>query len=130
LQHQADALEVQQQRVGAGVVRPQGLVVELARIVRRQRESAPVKNQVAADFAQSTGTKLAQQQPELFEAQLGIATAAQVKVAVEPTAGRAGLGERFTAPGMRRAEQFKASVSGQQFHDRGRVHGLAGIVAE
>jgi len=129
-QGQAYRLEVQQQGVGAHVVGPHRLVVEGGRIVDRRCQQASVHHQVAGDLADTAGTQLAQEQPELLEGELGIGAAPDHQVTAEDAVlqGRRAPGRGL--PGVGRAQQFQGGEGGHQLHQRGGVAGLAGVDAQ
>jgi hypothetical protein len=129
-QRQPDARQVDQQRVGTGIVRAQRLAVESTRIVVGDGKGAAVKYHVAPDLADTAQTNLPQQQPELLEAEPGIAAAAQVQVALQPAVAGRSLGECLGAPGVGRSQQLEAGIGRQQLHRRRRVERLARVVRE
>ena len=98
--------------------------------MRWQREGATVEHQIAGNFADTARAQLAQQQPELFQRQPWIATAAQKKAAVEPAGYGQAVAQGSGAPGVGRAKQFEGGVGGDQFHRRRRVHRLLHVVAD
>ncbi len=76
-------LEVHQQRVRHDVVRAVRLAVELAGVGLVDGEEAVVEHEVAADLGEPLAAQRAQQLPQLFDDEVGIAVALQRQVAVE-----------------------------------------------
>lgn len=83
--------------------------------IRRGRGAAEEKasrseDQIPAYMSDSASTQLAQEQPELFQCQTRVATAPQVGVSFQGAIGRNGVGQCFSLPGMRRAQDFQRRV--------------------
>ena len=126
---EAHGLEVDEQRIGAdeeGLVLVAAIVVEHGQL--RQVEVAAVQYQVTGDALHAIGTQIAQQQPEFFHVQLGVATALEVEAAIEYAILQLAVAVELGLPLMRGAEEFKCCVSGDQLHGRGRVNRDIGVV--
>ena len=128
-QGELDAGVIDQQGIGAGVVRPQRVVVECRRVVRRQGKGAAIEDDVPVDFAYAAGAQFAQQQPDLLLQQAGVTTAAQVEVARQNAAIGRRRSQRLGFPGVCGAEQFERGIRCDQFHRRGRVERLLRVMA-
>ena len=75
------AFEIGEQRVGCGVVGLCRLAVETARVGMIGGEQTAVEHQVAANFAHAFRAQAAQQRPQIFNGELGIAATFQNQVA-------------------------------------------------
>jgi hypothetical protein len=118
-QAQRERMVVEQQRIGAGVVRLERRAVELGGVERPRLEAAMVQHQVAADLAYALLAKLAQEQPQALHVEARVAAAADDEVAFEDVAAlRAGrIGAGF--PGIGRPQQLQRGLRRHQLQ-RGR----------
>ena len=121
---QQDRLVVQQQRVGAHVVRPQRLAVEVGRVLLGCQEGAAVEHDVAANVAHAELLHAAQQQPQAFDHQLRVSAALDDQVAVQHAVAHHALQPHRRAPAPRGAQQFERGAGGDQLHQRGRIDRL------
>ena len=124
---EAERLVVQQQRVGAHVVRAQRLAVEIGRVLVGHVEAAAVEHDVAANLAHAGLLHPLEQQPDPFEHELRVAAALDDEVAVEHAVFHRALQPHRRVPAPRRAEHFERREGRQQLHQRGRVHRLLGL---
>ena len=124
------ALEVQQQRVSGRVVRPQGLAVKAGGIAACQLKRAAVQHDVACNGVNAQPLHPAQQEPQPFGHQLGVALAFEVQVAIQRAVAHRAFHIHRRAPGVGRPQQVQRGKGSDQLHDRGRVHGHADSVAQ
>ncbi|MNZ81069.1 hypothetical protein D3C78_997260 [compost metagenome] len=126
--HQANALQVDQQRVRADQER---LVVVAAIVIEHRQlrsvEIAAVEHQVASDFLHAVGTQVAHQQPEPFQVQLGVAATLEVQVAVEHAVLQLAVGIELSLPLVGRTKHLQCRVGREQLHGRRRVHRNVGV---
>jgi hypothetical protein len=111
VEHEAQRLEIDEQRVGRDVVGPEDFVVD--QVGRHRTEVAAVEHDVAAQLAQAAAAQVAQQQPEAFVIELRVAVAFEVKL----VAVAVGLG----LPAVGRPEQLERRVGRDELHHRARV---------
>ena len=69
--------------IGPDVVGAAFLAIELGRIVCEGLEEGLVEHHVAADLADAEAAQPADQQPQVFDHQLGVAAAAHVQIAAQ-----------------------------------------------
>ena len=123
-------LEIDQQRVGPGVVGAGRLLVETRGVVIGGGEIGAVEHEIAADFAQPPAAQVAQQQPEIFQRELGIAPAFQHEIAFEHAAaqraGRIGLGHPLEGG----AEQLERGIGSDELDGGRRIHRARGAGCE
>ncbi|OIQ71719.1 hypothetical protein GALL_466600 [mine drainage metagenome] len=121
-QRHDDGLEVDQQRIGAGVVGAQRFTVKVSRVGSRHGKSAVVEHDVAINALDAQALHPTQQQPEFFHHQLGVTLALDDQIALEHAMSYLAFNPHRGVPGKVRAEHVQCGRCGQQFHDRGRVH--------
>jgi hypothetical protein len=122
-----DRAVVEQERVGAGVVGPERLAIEIGGVDLARDEGAAVEDDVAADLAHAGLLQAPRQQPEALEDELRIAVALDVDVAGEDAVDDRPLQPDRRRPGVRRAEQLEGGEGRDELHQRGRIDGLVGL---
>jgi hypothetical protein len=119
-EEEAQRLEIDEQRVGRDVVRPEHLVVD--EVGRYRAEVSAVEHDVAAHLAHAPAAQVPQQHPEALIVELGVAVALEVEILA--VAVDLGL------PAVGRAEQLERRVRGHELHHRARVARGLGVQRE
>ena len=122
--------EADQQGVGCGVVRAQGLAIETGRVVRGQRKGAAVQHDVALDFANPQALQTTHQKPQLLHAQLGVATALHIHLSLQHAIAHRTIDIHRRAPGEGRPQHIQRCTGGDQLHQRRRVARHLGLVSQ
>jgi len=122
--------KVDQQRVWAGVVGAQRLVVEGGGVDLGFGKGAAVEHDVARDALDAQRLHPAQQQPEFFGHQRRVATAAQVQVAVQHALAQVAAAIDLGAPEVAGAEQVEGCKTGHQLERGSGVEGRGVLVRQ
>ncbi|MDR6213942.1 hypothetical protein QE399_001631 [Paracidovorax wautersii] len=125
-----DRLEVEQQRIGRGVVGPQRLAVEQRGIVLGQLEGGAVEHDVAHDHLHALRPQPLHQQPQALDHQLRIALALDVHVALQAAALGLGVQVDRRFPDESGAQQVQRGIGGDQLHHRRGVGRHLGAVGQ
>ena len=114
-------LEVHQQGIRRNVVGPQGLAIELARVVVRHLEVAVVDEQVAVDLVDAGLAHQSQHLPDALCNQERVAPAANEQVSVEAAVAKFAEREDIGGPCVSRAQHIEADEGRQELHRRCRI---------
>ena len=115
------AVVVDQERIGAHVVRAKGFAIKSARIVRCQGKRCAIEHDVADDDAHPQARQAPQQQPQPLRHQLGVARPPDVHRAAKRAVVDHPIQVQGGAPHKRRPQLVQGRIGGHQLHHRGRI---------
>ena len=102
---QLHRLEVDEQRIGRGVVRTHRLIVHSASLCGFRREIASIEHEIPADVANAARAQLAQEEPEPFERQRWITMSLQNQITGQHAPRKFPRGISLRGPGIGGSEQ-------------------------
>ena len=109
--------EVDQQRVGRGVVGAQRFAVKAGFVAWRKVKSAAVYHQVALDFLNAQALQASHEQPQALDDQLRITAAFDVNRALQDAIFDGAIHINRRAPCESRAQAIQCGAGGHQLHE-------------
>ena len=114
--------EIHQQRIRRGVIGFVGFIIKGAGVFFGHVEVSAIQYEISLDLTQPLLPQIAQQEPERFQRDLGVAIALEYQIALEPLALDRAVGVHLSFPLISRAEYFERGIGGEQLHHRSGVH--------